>query len=926
MTLSTPAREQFRLKRGDDRFKLCAILLIAGSALSLAAPTLRAESLRFDDPPAAPAEPVEADEDPDEMVIDLESEKPAAAIDEKPAVATQVPVARDANGRRIQKDEPTILAFKSVGLDQILPFIVETTGKVVVPQRELMTGRTITIVNDQPIPRAKALDLVIFALQQNGIAVVETEDMIILRDIAEIDRQDVPVIGSEDSVIGRTDVGSIYEKVYALRHSTAENIHEIVKAALPPFAKSSFDAESNQVVVMGNIGLLQRLERLISSLDSPSAAALTTETFNLRYADAEQIATNIKDLFSASATTGGNRAGGNNNNNNPFANFFRSPGAQGGGQGGNRGGGGGGASGGARSGNAASPDASLTSNNLRVTANRQQNSVTVLAEKPVIDQVRLHINDDWDRPLRAEQALPKIYDLKNSDPIKIRDTLNSIFNGTSTTGSTGNNERRDGNNSTQSSQGAGRFAGQFSVEALPEASRLVVVAKSADNLLWIDKLIEELDKPQTAGLPRIIELKHASAEELADQLNALLAQEGTQATIQRQEKGLTAGSASTSPFAADAATTSNTTTQTQTAAASSSVINFWWQRARVPTTNAGSSNLVAKIRIVPVWRQNALMILSPPEYQSSLATLIDELDKPGRQVLLAAVIAEISLEDATAVGLRWSNTSITPANQDNAISIGASSAGDTAGGVVTGTKNDLLPSLFDTSVLNVGVDLNVLLQALNQKTAVNILSEPRIFTSDNQEATFFNGQDVPFVTDSQTTDNGTVNNTFDYKAVGINLRVRPRITVRRDVDLNISLQLSSITPNQTSNGSFIIDRRQTDTHLIVKDGQTVVLSGILRSEESDVVRKIPLLGDIPFIGEIFKSTEKSKRNSEVVAFITPIVIENDGEAEVANITDRKRLEELRNMMRPESAIKKAIEADNKQKSRDADTRGMDSGH
>jgi type II secretion system protein D len=873
-------RPNTKLRISSEALRLLAIVLAAGAAISIPAAAMRAQPATPEKAPPA-SDPASEDPGDEEPADEHAAQAPPAA----PPVEHRV----DRLGRRIQKDEPTILAFKAVGLDQIIPFLVETTGKVVMPQPELMTGRKITIVNDQPIPRAKALDLVIFALQQNGIAVVETDDLILLRDIAEIDRQDVPVLGPDESVLDRTDLGSIYEKVFALHNATAENIHEIVKNALPQFAKTSFDAESNQIVVMGNIGLLQRIERLVNALDTPGTAALNSATFHLQFADATQIAQNIKDLYSADASrTGANRQGGNN----PFAQFF----------GGNRGGPGGGPGGGgnrggaAQGGNRQTGDSSAMSANLRVTANTQQNSVTVVAEKQVIDQVRRHIENDWDKPLPEAAVVPRVYDLKNSDPVKIRDLLNGLFGSGSST--TGGGAQRDGQgNAPQSGQGVGRLAGQFSFEAIPEASRLVVVAKSPDNLAVIDKIIQDLDQPQNAGLPRIIELKHASSEELSEQLNALLSQEGTLAQIQRQATGLSESTTTASPFAADQ---TNTQTQQQTATnAAASTMTFWWQRARPPTNTAGASNLVSKIRIVPVWRQNALMIMSPPEYSTSLVNLVEQLDKPGRQVLLKAVIAEISLDDATALGLRWSNTAITPSRQDNAINIGANTAGTTSGGVITGTKNDLLPGLFDTSVLNVGVDLNVLFQALNEKTGISILSEPRIFTSDNQEAEFFNGQDIPFVTDTQTTDNGTLTQSFDYRAVGINLRVRPRITVRRDVDLNINLELSSIQPNQTLFGGFIVDRRETTTHLIIKDGQTVVISGILRSQDSDVKRKVPLLGDLPLIGSAFTSIEKSKTNSEIVAFITPIVIENEGEAETANEPDVKRLGELRDQMVPQ---------------------------
>ncbi len=857
------------------------LLCVAGAALGLAAapaaarlqsedvPELIALLLAYarstqpaGEPPAEPAgEPDAVDEAP-----------PVAGEDEDPEVPAKAALT-DALGRRVQPDEPTVLAFKGATVEQVVPFIMEATGKVVLPQPDVLNVR-ITILNDQPIPRSRALDLVIFALQQNNVAVVETPELVIIRSLTEIDRQDVPVLGPNESTLQRTDLGSIVEKVFALRSASAANLFEIFKGSLPTYAKMSVDPESNQLVIMGNIGLLQRMERLITSLDQPASASLSTETFLLRYADAESIATNIKDLYSQ--TQAGARQGGGQN---PLQQFFQ------------RGGGGGGG-GGNQQPNQGSGRARTdvqTSANLRVTANVSQNSVTVLAEKPVLDEIRRQIGDIWDRPLPKETVVPKVYDLKNTDPVKIRDTLTTLF------GNTG--QRSAGQQQGQQGQqaqtaGANRLYGQFTFEAVPEAGRLLVISKSPENIAAMDDIIAKLDQPQTAGLPQIIELKHAQAEELAEQLNALLSRDGTLAQITRAESGLSEGTASASPFATQQQNTQQAQQQNQQGAAPGT-ITFWWQRSQPPTTTAGTSNLVSKIRIVPVWRQNSLMVLSPPEYQSSLIEVIRQLDNPGRQVLLSAVIAEINAEDATALGLRWSNSAITPTNQDNAISFGPSTAGTQAGGTITGTKNNLIDNLFDTSVLNLGVNINALLQALSEKTAVNILSEPRIFTSDNQEAEFFSGQDIPFITDSQTNQQGNVVQSFDYRAVGIALRVRPRITINRDVDLRINLELSSVQPNQTLFGGFIVDRRETTTHLIVKDGQTVVVSGILRSEDSDVKRKVPGLGDIPLIGELFTSTERTQRKTELIAFITPVVVGTDLDSTSVTSRDRDSLQALR---------------------------------
>lgn len=771
----------------------------------------------------------------------------------------------DALGRRVTNGTTTTLAFRNVTVEQVVPFIVETTGKVVLPQAEVLTRR-VTILNDRPMAQAEALDLVFLALHQAGIGVVETRDLITLRDISEVDRQSVPVLGADESTLDRRDLGTMVEKVFALRHASAANLGEVLKEATPDYAKLFIDEQSNQIIVRGNISLLQRIERIVTSLDRPSTAALNTATFRLRFADATQIAQNIRDLYEQQASSR-NQASGSDAQDR----FRRIFGQQQDNQRNQR------AGAAANRGSVEDPGNPVgTSVNLRVTANTQQNSVTVLAEESIIEQIRRQIEEVWDRPLPEEAVVPKIYDLKNTDPVKVRDLLEGLFGTPSAGAGTGA--------TAQQSQGVGRLAGQFSFQAVPEAGRLVVISKSPDNLFVIDQIVEGLDQPQTAGLPEIVELKHASSEELAEQLNTLLAQEGTLAQIRRSESGLTEDSSNASPFASE-----NTDAQggQDDAASTPDIINFWWQRARPPTDNTGASNLVARIRIVPVWRQNAVMVLSPPEYRQSVVDLIRQLDQPGRQVLISAIVAEISLEDATSLGIRWSSQALTPNNPDNSVSLGFESRN---------VQNNWLSGLFDTSVLNVNADLNVLLQALAELTSINILSEPRIFTADNQEAEFFDGQDIPFITDSQVNNDGNLVQSFDYRAVGIQLRVRPRITVNRDVDLRVNLELSSIQPQQTLFGGFIVDRRETTTQLIVRNGQTVVISGILRSEDSDIKRKVPLLGDIPLIGLLFQSTDTVVRNTELVAFITPIVVDNPDEVRDLNQPFRDRLDQLREQL------------------------------
>src|SRR5262245_56545895 len=135
--------------------------------------------------------------------------KPEAPKDETPRPEPKF----DGRGRKVLDGEPTVLAFKNVTVEQMLPFIVESTGKVVMPQTDILS-RKVTVFNDRPIPRQKALDLVILALREAGIAVVENLETIALRDIAEIIKTNPMVIGPDESVLDRTDLGTICGKVF----------------------------------------------------------------------------------------------------------------------------------------------------------------------------------------------------------------------------------------------------------------------------------------------------------------------------------------------------------------------------------------------------------------------------------------------------------------------------------------------------------------------------------------------------------------------------------------------------------------------------------------------------------------------------------------------------------------------------------------
>jgi general secretion pathway protein D len=750
---------------------------------------------------------------------------------------------RGPRGRRLPPDELVALGFSNVAINEVFPFIAEETGKIVIPvDVNLLQTKRITLLNDAPVPRSMALDLVFEAFRLNGVGIIEREDVVIVGNLDTITTNQVPpIIPATEDIMDRMDRGTLVAKFIQLEKVKASQALEILQEKeLPTYAQLSADDNSNQILVYGDIALCQQIKKIIDQLDETFKAPRTS-TFRLAYADAIDIQASIEELYSESGTSGQQ----NRNTRQP-----------------QRG-----------RGNQVQPptpgDPVGLTIELRTTVNTQQNSVTVVGDPAVVEEIGRLIETDWDLPRKPGSN--RIYTLEYTDPIKLANVINELLGQSSGTG--GGARRVGGQQGGTDISDA--LAGIYQLQPFPESNQLVVLAKTEESLEFLDGIITELDQPSEIGLPFVVELKHANAFELAEQLNALLAEPGSGATIRAPEEGLSGRSLDdeTGGGGGDAG--------------SAGTLSFPWQRSgRQNDEQSPESQLIGKVRIVPIIRQNALAVLCPRPQKEAVQELVAFFDRPGRQVMLSVIIAEIDLTNDLALGLRLSLDGgvLSTANPDNAV-------GFTLNG--TGNRQGSGGSLFDSTVLDASLNLNVLLQALDQDTNVRVLQQPVVFTADNQEAFFFDGQDIPFITETVINSQGNPTDSFDYRPVGVILNARPRITAQREVDIDLRLELSAIVPGQTLFGGAIIDKRETTTNVVVKNGQTIVLSGILRESETRITRKVPLLGDLPLIGELFKSRSNQTVTTELVAFITPLVVDNPTDNDTNFQEDwRRRLEEL----------------------------------
>jgi type II secretion system protein D len=301
-------------------------------------------------------------------------------------------------------------------------------------------------------------------------------------------------------------------------------------------------------------------------------------------------------------------------------------------------------------------------------------------------------------------------------------------------------------------------------------------------------------------------------------------------------------------------------------------------------TGQGVSNYILdrEVAIVAEPMTNTLLLSASPRYFDVIAQMIAELDQPPAQVLVQVLLAEVAIDDSTDFGMDWN---FKRKFGDSTVSTGTNFA----------VAANLTPG-FSVSVT--GGDLSFFLRALQAQSRLEVLSRPQIMASDNQKATINIGQRVPFITNSRVTENGTTLNTVQYQQIGIILNVIPRINPDGFVKLTVAPEISSLdraNDIEISPGvkAIVINSRSAETTVTVQDGHTIVIGGLITTSDQTTEDKVPILGDIPILGWLFRSTHVSKERTELLIILTPTVIRNAQEADATSQSQVRRLNLLR---------------------------------
>jgi general secretion pathway protein D len=310
-------------------------------------------------------------------------------------------------------------------------------------------------------------------------------------------------------------------------------------------------------------------------------------------------------------------------------------------------------------------------------------------------------------------------------------------------------------------------------------------------------------------------------------------------------------------------------------------------------------------RSTTIWadpQTNALIITAPPKIMKRIMSIVDKLDIRRAQVQVEAILVEITSNKASELGINWaidgtgSNNSTVPIGTFNQ-AVGGASIGDITTAIIgrgdtstSGTTGLTIPSgltLGAGRFRDSGVNFAVLLRALRNDGDTNIISTPNIVTLDNEEAEIKVAQEVPFVTGQFTstqtsTANGVVNpfQTIQREEVGTILKITPQINEGDSVILKIEQESSSLAQGVTGAVDLITNKRTINTKVMVEDGGIIVLGGLIDDQTNEQQSRVPILGSIPVVGELFKTRSGNKSKRNLMVFIRPTILRDGVQAAI----------------------------------------------
>jgi general secretion pathway protein D len=429
-----------------------------------------------------------------------------------------------------------------------------------------------------------------------------------------------------------------------------------------------------------------------------------------------------------------------------------------------------------------------------------------------------------------------------------------------------------------------------------------VRAPNAARMALVRTLIQRLDRPGTSGLGgsgiHVVYLKNADALKLAQVLRAAFPSAGATGS------GSSSGGASSTPTSTGMPTPATSSTSSSSSSGAST-------QSSSPVAASAQPSTGGFIQADP--STNSLIITATDALYRQLRAVIDQLDGRRAQIYIEAMIVEVSESKLAEAGFQWAsavgNNNVVAAGTNLATGsitglfslIGASkSTAASVGGFSVGVAHKLSDGTYS---------LGALASFLETVADGNVLSKPNMIALDNEEAKIVVGQNVPFVTGSYTSSSssssGTVNpfTTVERKDVGLTLRVKPQVGEGGTVRMTVYQENSSVdASSKSSTTGLTTNKSSIETTVVIDDGATLVLGGLLKDEYSNGQSEVPWLADVPVIGNLFKTRSRSRAKTNLMVFLRPVVIRNQDAGNAITLDRYEFMRQRQADSQPESSV------------------------
>jgi general secretion pathway protein D len=489
----------------------------------------------------------------------------------------------------------------------------------------------------------------------------------------------------------------------------------------------------------------------------------------------------------------------------------------------------------------------LISPNNTITANQSSNSLVITDYANNLQRIE-KIIESVDQPNGSD---PVVIPLQNASAVDVAVTVSRLF--------------------AEASQVQGAAAADpiqhVTVTADSRSNSLLVRSGNPARLAQLRKFIAILDSPTNAGGNiHVVYLKNAQAVKLAETLRAIYQNESSATAGARGLPAATTALGASAPGAVPApgVPASLSANQPQSIATSPGII-----QADAAT--------------------NSIIITAPDAIYNNLRAVLDQLDVRRAQVYVEALIAEITADKAAEFGIQWQN--MNGLGKTNAQAFGGTNFGtpgqniaaiaQNPAGAARGLNIGIVKGQVNIPGIGQIVNLGLLIRALETDANANILSTPTLLTLDNEEAAIVIGQNVPFITGqyalSGTATTPTPFQTVERHDVGLTLRIKPQISEGGTVRLQIYQEVSSIQ-DTTNTAGVITNKRAVASTVMVNDGEIIAIGGLMQNTVSEGEEKVPVLGDIPLLGGLFRYKKRSQNKTNLMIFLRPTLVRDSPSA------------------------------------------------